>query len=120
MQLVVILVMPDYSFPVELALLMSLIAGIIYALFNPRLVDGSGVSLIRGYLFGFFAWITGELTLFPLLQGEKLSWSFEFIQGQFPDLIAYLLFGAILGWIVLRNESARSTSLLRNGSNDSR
>jgi len=95
---VVILLMPDHNFPVELAMGIAVLTGILYAMFDPKIEDGAGAGLIGGLVFGFFAWVIGQNTLMPLLLNEGLQWSLEAVQNNVADFVAYLLFGAGLGW----------------------
>lgn len=75
----------------------GVLAGAGFALLFPRRTDSSGVSLIRGTLYGFFWWVVGALTLMPLIGGAGLTWSLEAARANFATFPGYVLFGATLG-----------------------
>ncbi len=77
-------------------LLVGLSAGVTFALFYPRPLDGIGPGLIRGTVYGFFVWVAATLTLLPLLDGRGLIWSLEQARVAFATLPGYLLLGAAL------------------------
>ncbi len=80
-----------------LALIIGLLAGIGFALLHGRPREGSGVGIVRGALYGFVLWGLLPMTLFPVLQGEGLTWALADARSAFPGLIGYLFLGALLG-----------------------
>ncbi len=92
--------LPD-STPDELAWAAWLAIGVgsalALALVTPPRMDGAGVALVRGCMFGFLAWIVLPRTLLPLIGVAELSWSMADARDGFDALMAYLLFGAFLG-----------------------
>ncbi len=78
-------------------LAVGVVAGAAFAALYPRLVDGAGVNLIRGVVYGFLLWVLVPLTLLPLLEDRRLTWSLEETRAGFEALPAYLLLGALLG-----------------------
>ena len=69
-------------------------AGVLFALFYPRPLEGIGPGLVRGTTYGFVMWIAGALTLLPLMDGRGLAWSLEQARAAFATLPGYLLLGA--------------------------
>ena len=78
-------------------LVISVVIGIGYGLLLQRQVDGYGIGLAWGMLYGVFWWVLGALTLFPLLLRQPVAWSPAIIAGAYPSLIGHLLYGAGLG-----------------------
>jgi len=62
--------------------------------FQPQ---GYAAGLSHGLLFGLLAWIAIPLTLNPLLLGQGPTWSLAEAAAAFPTLIAYLLYGGLMG-----------------------
>ncbi|MGQ0550068.1 MAG: hypothetical protein ACT4PY_10430 [Armatimonadota bacterium] len=73
---------------------LGLSAGVIFALFYPRPLEGVGPGLVRGTTYGFVVWVGGALTLLPLIEGRGLIWSLEQARVAFAMLPGYLLLGA--------------------------
>ncbi len=69
-------------------------AGMVFALFYPRPLEGMGPGLVRGTTYGFVVWIASALTLLPLIDGRGLMWSLEQARDAFGMLPGYLLLGA--------------------------
>ena len=87
-----------------LTTMVGLAAGIAYAaLHSPRTQYGSGPTLIRGTMYGFFWWVAGALTLMPLASGTALPWSLGEARLRFPALPAFVFAGAAIavvdGWL---------------------
>jgi uncharacterized membrane protein YagU involved in acid resistance len=72
----------------------GMVAGIVFAWLYSVPFDGAGAGLIRGTVYGFLWWVVGARTLFPLLNGDGLTWTLESTQGDFVTFPGYLLFGA--------------------------
>ena len=77
-------------------LMMATITGLIFGVLYPHPVNSSGGNIIRGMVFGFFAWIAGPLTLQPLLSGLAIDWTITAVRASFSGLIAFFIFGALL------------------------
>jgi len=79
------------------------VAGAGFALLDPRSLDGGGPALVRGTVYGFFCWVTGVLTLAPLVTGHAPAWSVAAARANFATLPGSLLFGAgtALGYEIL-------------------
>ena len=75
-------------------LLLGLFAGTSFALLYPQPGRSTGVSLIRGTVYGFLGWIVVMLTLLPLLNAEGLNWSLSAAEAKFIALPGFLLFSA--------------------------
>jgi uncharacterized membrane protein YagU involved in acid resistance len=78
-------------------LVISVIVGVSYGLLFQRQMDGYGAGLAWGMLYGFFWWVLGTLTLYPLLLRQAPDWSLATMIGFYPSLIGHLLYGAGLG-----------------------
>ncbi|MFQ5946268.1 MAG: hypothetical protein ACE5NC_08470, partial [Anaerolineae bacterium] len=79
-----------------IVLLLGLVSGAIFAWLYPRPLDGAGVGLVRGGVFGVFVWVAGARTVIPLAQGSGLDWSLSAVQADFQTLPGFFLFGAAL------------------------
>jgi uncharacterized membrane protein YagU involved in acid resistance len=82
-------------------LFIGLLAGLIFALLYPNPFGGIGAGLIRGSVYGFLWWVVGSRTLAPILTGDPLGWSLAAVRSDFATLPAYILFGAILVFMLL-------------------
>lgn len=78
-------------------LFISVVIGISYGLLFQREVDSYGAGLGWGMLYGFFWWVWGALTLYPLLLRQRPDWSLDFALTQYASLVGHLLYGAGLG-----------------------
>ena len=72
-------------------------AGLSFAAVVPSIRDSAGAALVRGFVFGFLAWILIPMTIVGLATRGMLPWGMGFAHEAFPGLLAYLLFGGILG-----------------------
>lgn len=80
--------------------IVSLIAGVIFALILGWLIHSWWAASFLGLLFGILFWIAGPMTLLPsLTAGLPLfsQWNFVGIQANTPLLIGHLLYGLVLG-----------------------
>lgn len=59
--------------------------------------ESSASSISGGLVYGLLWWIAGPLTLAPLLHGWGPRWSIAEAAAAFPALIAYLLYGGMMG-----------------------
>ncbi|VAW42772.1 hypothetical protein MNBD_CHLOROFLEXI01-3382 [hydrothermal vent metagenome] len=96
MDMVLMMTSDSHTLAVTITLFVGLLAGWLFAWLYPSPTDGSGVSIIRGLVYGFFWWVAGGQTLLPLLNGNGLSWTLPHLLEDFPTLPGYLLFGAML------------------------
>ncbi len=71
--------------------------GLAFAAVVPTVRDSAGAALVRGFVFGFLAWILVPMTIVGLATRGMLPWGMGFAHDAFPGLLAYLLFGGILG-----------------------
>ncbi len=83
----------------SVTMVLGVTAGVVFSLFYPRPLEGIGPGLIRGTTYGFVVWVTGALTLLPLIDGRGLAWSLEQARGAFATLPGYLLLGAALALV---------------------
>ena len=79
-----------------IVLLIGLVAGLSFAWLYPKPLDGAGVGLVRGGVYGFFVWVAGARTVIPLARGSGLDWSLGSVQADFQTLPGFFLFGAAL------------------------
>ncbi len=54
-------------------------------------------TLLWGTSYSFLGWLIGPATIAGILAGRGPLWSIHDFSELFPDLIAYLLFGMVLG-----------------------
>ena len=71
--------------------------GLAFAAVVPTVRDSAGAALVRGFVFGFLAWILVPMTIVGLATRGMLPWGMGFAHDAFPGLLAYLLFGGIVG-----------------------
>ncbi|MQA83746.1 MAG: hypothetical protein GEV03_03685 [Streptosporangiales bacterium] len=72
---------------------LGILAGAGFGMLHPRAPDTTGPSLIRGAGYGFLLWVVLGLTVVPLVEGGRLTWSAEDVGEAFPTLPSYLLLG---------------------------
>ena len=73
------------------------VSGLAFATVAPTVRDSAGAAMVRGVVFGFLAWILVPMTIVGLATRGMLPWGMGFAHDAFPGLLAYLLFGGILG-----------------------
>lgn len=73
------------------------VSGLAFAAVVPTVRDSAGAAMVRGVVFGFLAWILVPMTIVGLATRGMLPWGMGFAHDAFPGLLAYLLFGGILG-----------------------
>jgi NADH:ubiquinone reductase (H+-translocating) len=59
--------------------------------------ESYATSVSGGLLYGLLWWIAGPLTLTSLLHGRSPNWSLAEATAAFPELIAHLLYGGVMG-----------------------
>jgi uncharacterized membrane protein YagU involved in acid resistance len=96
-------------------LVISVLIGIGYGLLLQKQAQSYGAGLAWGMLYGFFWWVWGALTLFPLLLRQPPDWTLATVAGAYPSLIGHLLYGAGLG-LFFHYLSQRYAILPGNGS----
>ena len=106
-------------------LLISQFIGASYGLLFRRRSYDVGSALGWGVSYGFFWWVLGALTLFPVLLGVSPRWDVDGVAARFPSLVGHLAYGAALGvayfrlearvspWWVARTEAEADRALLR-------
>ncbi|KTD29889.1 MULTISPECIES: hypothetical protein [Legionella] len=80
--------------------IVSIIAGIAFALILGWLIHSWWSAAFLGLLFGVAMWIAGPMTLLPsIAAGAPLfsKWNFAGIQANIPPLIGHLVYGLVLG-----------------------
>ncbi len=78
-------------------LVIGAVSGLTFAAVVPTVRDSAGAAMVRGVVFGFLAWILVPMTIIGLATRGMLPWGMGFAHDAFPGLLAYLLFGGILG-----------------------
>ncbi len=74
-------------------LVISVIVGASYGLLFQRQSYDAGSALGWGVSYGFFWWVLGPLTLFPMLFGAPPQWNIEAAMTALPSFIGHLLYG---------------------------
>jgi uncharacterized membrane protein YagU involved in acid resistance len=77
----------------------AVIIGASFGVLFQRDVRGYGSSLGWGMAYGMFWWFLGTLTLFPLLRGETIDWSYSQASMLFGSLVGHIIYGLLLGLI---------------------
>lgn len=70
--------------------------GVVYSLLYPRPRGSLGTGLIRGFAYGFLAWLVVAMTLIPVLAGDGLPWELAEARARAASLPALLLAGVFL------------------------
>jgi len=79
-------------------LIVSAGLGLIFGLVCGAQVQTAGAGLIWGAAFGMIWWLTGVLTILPILTGEGLRWTLEAAGGQLQFLLGDVaVFGGLTG-----------------------
>jgi uncharacterized membrane protein YagU involved in acid resistance len=84
---------------VTLHFAIAVIIGASFGVLFQRDVRGYGSSLVWGMAYGMFWWFLGALTLFPLLRGDTVDWSYFQAGELFGSLIGHIIYGLLLGLI---------------------
>jgi uncharacterized membrane protein YagU involved in acid resistance len=77
----------------------AVIIGASFGVLFQRDVRGYGSSLVWGMAYGMFWWFLGALTLFPLLRGDTVDWSYIQASELFGSLVGHIIYGLLLGLI---------------------
>ncbi|MFQ6028731.1 MAG: hypothetical protein ACE5Q6_14705, partial [Dehalococcoidia bacterium] len=60
-----------------------------------------GETLFWGMAYGTFWWFLGPLTLLPIIRGFAPAWDLALAQERFPLLLGHVLYGSILGLLLV-------------------
>lgn len=72
--------------------------GVIFGLFFGPKIHTAGAGLVWGEALGVLWWLTGSLSLIPLISGRGLDWSVVTLRDSFPILLGHVAGnGAVLG-----------------------
>jgi len=90
---------PTAGFGVHI--LVSIIAGGVFAIIFYRPITNLIAGLIYGIVYGCLWWLVGPLTLLPIFLGKGLfaSWNVAGISAALPSLVGHIIFGLVLGLI---------------------
>ena len=77
----------------------SILTGAGFGLLFQRDVRGLGSSLGWGTGYGMMLWFLGPLTALPLAGGRAIDWSYTNSANLFGALVAYILYGLIVGLV---------------------
>lgn len=75
------------------------VIGASFGLLFQRDLRGYGSSLCWGFAYGLFWWFLGALTLFPVLHGQAVGWSYQQANVAFGTLVGHIVYGIVLGLI---------------------
>ncbi len=78
-------------------LLIGGFGGALFTFLVPRPVDSAGAGLVRGCMWAFVLWAVVPKTIVPLISGDGLAWSIEETRRDFAALMAFLLYGGLMG-----------------------
>jgi NADH dehydrogenase len=76
----------------------AVIGGSYACLFQPE-PGGHAEHLMSGVPLGLIAWVILAMNLYPLLTGSGPMWEADVAIGLFPQLIAFLLLGSVVGLV---------------------
>ncbi|MFA5959399.1 MAG: hypothetical protein WC785_02690 [Tatlockia sp.] len=80
--------------------LISIVAGVVFALSLGRPLHSFGYAFAAGLVFGLLMWLIGPLTLFaPITNHASFTalWNMTGVQSTLHSLFGYLLYGVSLG-----------------------
>ena len=86
-------------------LVVANIIGVGYGLLFVRQSNDTGSALGWGVAYGVLWWLTGPLTMLPLLLGDTPRWTVEAAADAYPALIGHMAYGLVLGLVFFRLES---------------
>ena len=76
---------------------LAAVAGAAFGLLVGYRPNAYAAATTLGVVFGLLLWIVGPLTLRPIAEGLRPSWSVEQATAAFPSLIGHLVYGAVTG-----------------------
>ncbi len=80
-------------------ILAGAIMGLVYSmLYLPR-SGGYPVDIMNGIVLGIITWVILTINVFSITQGQASIWDIQTNRELFPNLIAYLLQGAVVGLV---------------------
>jgi hypothetical protein len=88
---------PDVG--MALHFLIAVVIGASFGLLFQPDVRGIGSCMAWGLGYGIFWWFLGPLTLLPLLQCQRLDWSYEHGSDLFGSLVGHVVYGLLVGLI---------------------
>ena len=88
---------PDVG--MALHFLIAVVIGVSFGLLFQRDVRCLGSCMGWGLGYGIFWWFLGPLTLLPLLQGQRIDWSYEHGSDLFGSLVGHIVYGLLVGLI---------------------
>ncbi|MBW7886505.1 MAG: hypothetical protein H3C34_28535, partial [Caldilineaceae bacterium] len=75
-------------------LVISVLIGTSYGLLFYRKASSYAAEIGLGLVYGWFWWVLGAVTLFPLLLRQPVDWSLAGVTSIYPSLVGHLLYGA--------------------------
>lgn len=84
---------------ITLHVIIAVLIGASFGVLFQRDVRGYGSSICWGMAYGIFWWFLGPLTLLPLLQGQRIDWSYQHSSALFGSLVGHVIYGILLGLI---------------------
>lgn len=99
-------------------LVISVIIGTSYGLLFYRKASGYSAEIALGLVYGWFWWVLGAVTLFPLLLGQPVDWSLSAVTALYPSLVGHLLYGvglAVFFQFLARRYDADPLARMRRG-----
>ena len=79
--------------------LIAVVIGASFGLLFQAEVRGLGSSMGWGLGYGIFWWFLGPLTLLPVLEGQRLDWSYAHGSDLFGSLVGHIVYGLLVGLI---------------------
>ena len=84
------------STPRLIYLLLSIIVGAASGVVTLQSHEQSGISLIRGMVYGMAWWVVIVLTIQPLISGQPVAWKLSAAQNTISNLLGLIVYGGIL------------------------